>query len=504
MNSATALFPHGVARDVTETLTLATCERLGVYQPRPMKPAPDGKLACSACHQEHHGTLHNLSEVTNAQCASCHQDSFADFVVAHPEFDNWPYRRRTRIAFDHATHMAKHFPASAPNGSPSTATGTSFDCRQCHLPSSDGRITAAASYETACASCHEQKIQQSFGEGLALLQLPMIDVSAFDPEDLVVGEWPAEASTIFDGELPSLTRALLNADPFARSAIEQFGSGFEFLDVDASSVDDLEAVHDIVWGIKFLLHDLVEKGPSELVRRLEQALDTSLDASTGQQLIGHISPEAINQLQRAWFPNLKAEVAARRANQPLPKPVLRPELAFVPKKLSTGWVRDDADFSLRYRPLGHGSDFLVSWIDSAASTNRAALSEDVQALWSQLASQTANGLCTTCHSVDADAENFGARIVHWKGHRTSPDQKGFTTFSHDPHIILPGLQDCTSCHMLNKESHAADNYKQPDPFIFQSNFQPLSKSDCATCHHRSLQSAGDKCTQCHNYHVDTF
>jgi hypothetical protein len=30
----------------------------------------------------------------------------------------------------------------------------------------------------------------------------------------------------------------------------------------------------------------------------------------------------------------------------------------------------------------------------------------------------------------------------------------------------------------------------------------MKKSDCSGCHHR--QSAGDQCTQCHNYHVHEF
>ena len=504
MPAATATLPHGVSAEITETMTLATCERLGIRTPKTMAAAPSGKLACSTCHREHHGAQFNLSAVTNSQCASCHQDEFSEFATSHPEFDQWPYRRRTRIAFDHASHMAKHFPSSKvldPNSL--EMISADFDCRSCHLQSSGGSIVSVVSFEQACASCHDEKIQQSFGDGLTLLQLPMIDVSALRQEKLQVGEWPQDASQDFEGELPSLTRALLGSDPFARSALEQFGAGFDFLDVDPSSIDDLEAVHDIVWGIKYLVYDMVKEGPPALARRLEKALDMQLDESTAQRLTGHISPEAIHQLQRAWFPNLMDEVAARRKNRPLPKLSRNAEQVKVTNQFDIGWVRDDTEFAIRFRPAGHGSEFLTNWINTVAGTNRTTLSEDFSLLWKQLSSSTSNGLCISCHSVDPDTEEFGLKIVNWNGRQPASHSKPFTEFSHDPHIILPGLQDCTACHEMDEEASPADNYRQSDPFVFESNFKSISKSSCAACHNPSHESAGDNCIQCHNYHVDS-
>ena len=503
MNVANALFPHNLPTDVTAAMTAAACQRLGLEQPKPDSVTADGKLACATCHREHHGALHNLSAVSNTQCASCHQDNFDEFASAHPDFGDWPYQRRTRIVFDHVSHSAQHFPSTKGVG----GHAASFECRQCHVQSSDGSITSVLSYETACASCHDEKIQQSFGEGLALLQLPLIDVAALKAEKLDIGEWPSAAASEFDGELPNLTRALLSTDPFARSAVEQFGMGFEFLDVDPSDIDDLEAVYDIAWGIKSLIYDLVEQGPPALATRLEKAIGEELPATTARHLTGHISPAAIKQLQRAWFPNLRAEVESRRAGRPLPPARLKPEVIKV-NSAATGWIRDDTDYSLRYRPAGHASEFLTSWISTTTESNLATLSEDFQSLWKQLSSSTSNGLCITCHSVDqsetaADGTGFGELNVHWQGRDSETGaSKSFTKFSHDPHVILPGLQDCTSCHAFNEEADSAASYGQTNPHEFESSFAPVNKASCANCHNASQESAGSSCTQCHNYHVD--
>jgi hypothetical protein len=83
----------------------------------------DESLACAACHREHHGAAFDLTALDNAACQTCHQRPFDRFAGNHPDFVAWPYERRTRIAFDHASHSAKHFPKEK----------TTFDCRICHV-----------------------------------------------------------------------------------------------------------------------------------------------------------------------------------------------------------------------------------------------------------------------------------------------------------------------------------------------------------------------------------
>jgi nitrate/TMAO reductase-like tetraheme cytochrome c subunit len=38
-----------------------------------------------------------------------------------------------------------------------------------------------------------------------------------------------------------------------------------------------------------------------------------------------------------------------------------------------------------------------------------------------------------------------------------------------------------------------------DPRVFHSNFSPMTKSSCTSCHQPALAGAG--CQQCHNYHT---
>ena len=491
--AATATLPHGAAQAIMEAKTQSCCERLG-RRPRSGLPAlNDGQIACAACHREHHGSLHDLSAMSNVQCATCHQDNFEHFAKGHPDLGDWPYTRRTRIAFDHVSHQAKHFPGALKG----------FECRACHIQPETGAVIGVVGYEQACAQCHDEKIKQSFEDGLELVLLPTLDVNALKAEGFSIGEWPPAAQGDFDGAFPPLMRALLNTDPFARSALNQFDQTFEFMDIDPQSVDDLEAAADIAWGIKYLIYDLVAKGPSALADRLRLALDCELDENLAHQLSGRISVDTIQQLQRAWFPNLLREVPARRSAQPIPSPTIRSSSRpRTDSNITVGWRRDDAVFALAYQPAGHASEFLQTWIQSTGGSNRAELSDDIQSVWQSLTSNSSKGLCISCHSVDPSPTVPGAKRINWHARRWEPEHKTFTKFDHDPHVILPGLKDCAACHDLNMASSSSTSYEQADPLVFESSFLPMSKQHCATCHLPRV--AGDYCTQCHNYHVNSW
>ncbi len=485
-----ALVAHTISVDTLESLTSSCCDRLGRAPIETLVPKENQNgIACSTCHREHHGAVHDLTAMSNAQCAGCHQDSFQDFGSTHPDFGNWPYERRTRIAFDHNSHVARHFPDSQ----------KSFSCRECHTDGNTGAIVGSVSFEKACASCHSEKIKQSFGDGIPLLMLPIVDLNAFQLEDLDVGEWPADATGEFDGVLTPLTRSLLSSDIHTRAALDQFGSDFDFADIDPTNLDDLESVADIIWGMKYLISDLVEKGPRELKRRFEASLNLSLTDQQAMEMSGQLSAESIREMQLAWFPNVFAEVKARRANQPTPKPVKQ---SMIGNKVPVdhGWCRDDEVFGMCYRPIGHASPFVRSWLLSLGQSERTMGSDDLQLLVSQLTSNTSNGLCTTCHSSEKNPLDVtGSPIINWHAHRSSLDSKGFTRFAHEPHLILPSQKDCTSCHQPDTEANVMASYSQPDPHDFSSGFQPIRREACAECHQPKL--AGDNCTMCHNYHV---
>ena len=74
-------------------------------------------LYCATCHQEHQGANFNLNKISNEQCHSCHVVKFDNFDRRHPEFENYPFKRRTRIIYDHGGHFGKHLPGTGEEGS---------------------------------------------------------------------------------------------------------------------------------------------------------------------------------------------------------------------------------------------------------------------------------------------------------------------------------------------------------------------------------------------------
>ncbi len=222
------------------------------------KPA----LACSVCHQEHHGAGHDLSTYTDRQCQTCHQSGFQAFDDGHPEFVSYPLKERSGIAFDHASHSLKHFPGK----------DAEFNCSQCHIDDDFQNVKKLASFEDTCASCHNPQITEASTKGLAMFALPMLDTNAIEGNDLKIGSWPLAATGDFDGPLPPIMRVLLSADPKSKLILEQFGPNFEFGDVDPDSPNDVRGAVGLVWGIKRLLQDLSVEGPLAIEKRLAATL----------------------------------------------------------------------------------------------------------------------------------------------------------------------------------------------------------------------------------------
>jgi hypothetical protein len=98
-------------------------------------------IACAACHREHQGRDHDLAAISNHACQACHRERYHSFADGHPDFGDWPYERRTAIAFNHASHAHKHFPAEQ----------REFGCAACHEQDAAGARQLTRSYEAACA-----------------------------------------------------------------------------------------------------------------------------------------------------------------------------------------------------------------------------------------------------------------------------------------------------------------------------------------------------------------
>ena len=266
----------------------------------------DNEVACSTCHREHHGAK-DLTQLTDAQCQTCHSGSFHSFGSGHPEFAKWPQKRRSMIAFDHSTHSALHFPGKQ----------REFSCNQCHVDDAFQNVKKLASFEQSCADCHNQQILESGSSGLTLVELPMIDTQAIEAFKLNVGSWPSAATGDFDGVIPPMMRVMLAADPEAKVLFEKLGSEFEFSDVDPADSEQVAHAVDMIWAIKRLLYDLSLEGPRAVRQRLESVLGFEISDERMRRIITNLDEPIFQNAVRSWLPDLSVEVATHRFGRPV-------------------------------------------------------------------------------------------------------------------------------------------------------------------------------------------
>lgn len=444
LNAAHALDPHGV-------------------DPATLREGGDRRhVACAACHQEHHGALHDLTALSNDRCQACHQQRYESFAADHPDFAAWPYERRTRIVFDHAGHESKHFPAQK----------AAFACAACHAEGAPGEPMQTLGFDAACAACHEAGIRQSGAEGLPLVTLPMLDTDALREAGQDVGPWPEAATGDFDGDLAPFARLLLEADPQAREALRRLGPGFTFFDVDPDDPEVLADAAVVARALKTLIEDLAERGHAAIDQRAAGV------AGHAGGLSGGLPVEIVDAARRRWFDG-GADTPNRATLQ-----------------TDGGWFADDASYSLRYAPVGHADPVLRAWLDLALRLGPEH-KEAREAALEGLASSTSPGRCVACHSIDRDAA--GGLSINWHGAGAVASGRPFTRFDHGPHLTQAELSDCRSCHAYAPGADPGAAYATRDPLATVSGFASLSKRQCAECHRP--HAAGDACTQCHHYHA---
>lgn len=295
-----ALNPHNVdpsgLAEVTQRITSGT-KTVGAGHEFTAAQSSNPEIACSTCHQEHHGGV-QLTTLTDAQCQSCHAQKFASFDSGHPEFSQYPQQRRSRIAFDHASHFGKHFPEK----------GASFDCAQCHVDDAYQNVKRLAPFEQSCAKCHGQQILDSVSEGLVLVSLPMLDMTAIEQAGLDVGSWPLAATGDFDGVISPWMRVLLFADSEANEILVTRGSKFEFFDFDADNPQDVADAVKLAWAIKRLIAGLAKNGSQELTQRFERVLGMKVPNSELNLLLTTMDDSVFRLMQQAWLPNLATEL----------------------------------------------------------------------------------------------------------------------------------------------------------------------------------------------------
>ena len=529
--------PHSLPRAILTGLTKEALTASGAAR---VAGTPATDLTCAACHQEHRGRAADLTQLTNASCQTCHTRQFAGFADGHPDFGTYPYTRRTRLEFDHAAHIATHFPAATKLGQAAPA-----QCNDCHTTGPDNRLMLTRSFEAACASCHLDAITKPGQKGLAVLGIPGLDKKSLDAKTPGIGHWPADA----DGELTPFLRHLLAQEPSAATALATL-KGADLTNLATASPETTAAAAQLAWSLKELVADLVAGGHAALQKRLGSTAPAAFGQLPAESLRVFTSPD--------WWPDLLAEVADHRAGRPPAKPAPPPAAAppappppppanqnllgddllgdaprppspavarpaatddllggddllaapaaplppvapkppapIAPEKWAAagGWHVSPSDYTLRYKPSGHADNFLKTWLDLTAADPAA------RPLFTQIAAASA---CVKCHSADAAPAPSRALLVQWRADAPAPQTHAFAKFSHGTHFSLLDAKACQTCHQLAPASTAyASSFRDNhDPAKFTSGFQPLSRGACAQCHQE--RSAGTSCLLCHNYHV---
>jgi predicted CXXCH cytochrome family protein len=430
---------------------------------------PSEPIACAACHREHQGANHNLVAMRNDACQACHRQQFDSFADDHPDFGAWPYERRTRIAFDHASHQGKHFPAEK----------REFSCAACHQPDATGERQLTASYAASCAECHDTGIDASLAEGLPLLSLPTIDVDALAEAGERVDAWPAAATGDFEGMLSMPAALLLAADPRLADVVAAFGPRLNLYDVDPDDGKQLDAVADLGGAIRSLVEELSDHGATTIGHRLELVLGRELARAEVEALSRRLTTETLAAFRDQFF-----KAAGTTASESGPSPA------------GNSWVNDARTLSLRYLPAGHADPWMRAWLDVAAEAASGPYASIAEPLLGAAMKPTAPGQCGSCHSVERDAA--GKLTIQWRPFDSKTAPRELTRFDHGPHLIQPQMGDCASCHRIRSGVETA-GYSGDDPHQFVSGFEPISKAACVACH--TASAAGDGCTQCHNYHI---
>jgi len=263
-------------------------------------------LYCATCHQEHQGIDFGLNQISNEQCNSCHVAKFDSFEGHHPQFENYPFKRRTRIIFDHSGHFGKHFPEVAKKDG---AKRTPATCSTCHNSRQDKRIMTVAPFHQTCAACHLDQIvgneRASGPKGIAFLSLPGLDLDSLRKRNAPIGEWPQSSEAV----LTPFMKVLISRTERGRRSIEATES-LNLLDLASATDDEMEAVTNLAWEIKGLFYGLIAGTASDVLGELDLGGGRA-NAEVVADLSAGIPRDVIIRAQQQWLPDLAAQVANR-------------------------------------------------------------------------------------------------------------------------------------------------------------------------------------------------
>jgi hypothetical protein len=400
---------------------------------------------CLMCHTEHKGRFTPVTTLSEARCQTCHSHKIKDFAIDHPAFNaNFPYEHPRAIAFDHASHVAKHFlEPQVADRAPKNG------CIGCHVVGNGGRVIQLANFQTMCATCHADDMAK---RDFVFFRWPEIDNNTITQEEVRTSCLPAGAQQ--SSAAPNASNkdfSGVSADPL--NALSAY-----VLDVPADSAADYEQ------PVQALARAMMQDGADALIATTRDRLnDAPID-----RLFSGLSTEQVRQAACAWA-----------ANQEYTAPG-SPALA--------GWRADS--LSLNYTRPSHADPVIRSWIEAVVAQPVPADGDAkarLQAARTELLSASDGpGQCMKCHTLSGSAD--GPQTVNW--HIELRGATPLTRFDHLPHLDLLGPQKtCTSCHALADQAAPSGG-----------GLKPITPRTCGQCHAAGM--VRDDCRTCHVYHQD--
>ena len=282
----------------------------------------------------------SIINVSDTQCHVCHEKQFPTFDNGHPEFSAYPAMRRTRIIFDHVSHLEKHFKESDLAESEPAAE---FGCNRCHVPDAKDETILVNDFENACQACHESKITgegRASAKGIAVLTVPDIDVETLVEKGRLIGQWPEFTDV---GLTPFMSLFLSTNPEFQR--LSDSLSSLDLTDLTNASDAQLDDVETLVWMVKRFYYQLSSLGSDALVEAITGNADNFSDSSfDGVGLLAALSPDVVDSSVNAWFPDLLDEYQqfARGALKPVAI-----EKVIETEEMETVVIEDNSESSLQ-------------------------------------------------------------------------------------------------------------------------------------------------------------
>lgn len=388
----------------------------------------------------------------------------------------YPYQRRTRIAFNHNSHINGYFQ--------STQKKAPTSCTDCHTPEDQGRNIAFKGFQQSCATCHTAQIvpnQEDKTSGFALFRIPLLDVATLKKSNISIGQYPANAQ----GDLTVITKLLISGDEQYRefdADLRRVATLQSWEDLSAATPEQLVAIQRIIMGLKRLYVDCAKQGKEAIRARLTKAVGSQLTPDVIDYLLKPLPMDVIKGMQSKAIPNLEQEMSAA-GNHPT---------------VSLFDSADSIDYSLLYQPKKHTDNYMQTWLTVAVmSKNASAIFNSSPGVHKGFQS------CVICHTVEEDENRVVS--INWHTWSEKTNERTFTKFAHAPHLTT----QCQQCHIIEARvdnDRFKNSFQRLTPVSFEPVFQSMNKDMCTKCHvpQKTGESSGDSCLLCHRYHVGHY